>query len=367
MSFPVTLAILLAAAASPPETGAMQSGLRTQVDAAMEGGISSTELETLSNEAFHLADQATSRISFWNAISLVAELCQVGPCLDARGVRVRALEALAQHDSDTMRWSSLVTRRFLPAFEKIPRDEWARELAAYDDALDALCEQTSSDRVRSELIYAKAFSRVFIDRRWNWLTERERRKTLGILADLAGRFGDLPLPGTSGPRVRTVGQRARQHDYELNELHFGAPAPPTSGIDLEGNPLDVGDYRGKVIVVDFWTSFCQPCLALVPGVRELLGDFEGEPVVYLGVCGDTERLAGRATAQRVGMTWRNLWDGPLGTDGPAATAWDVSAIGWPSVFVIDQEGRIQYKLRGKEQVEAELEQALRYLLAERKE
>ena len=59
---------------------------------------------------------------------------------------------------------------------------------------------------------------------------------------------------------------------------------------------------------------------------------------------------------------RNLWDGPLGTEGPASIAWNVRAMGWPSVFVIDQAGRIRFKLRGKDQVETELEAAIRSLL-----
>ena len=115
-------------------------------------------------------------------------------------------------------------------------------------------------------------------------------------------------------------------------------------------------------MLDFWTTFCQPCLALVPGVRKLMSSMENEPVVYLGVSGDTRRSEGLATATQHGMNWRNLWDGPRGPNGPAAVAWNVPSLGWPSVFVLDRKGRIRFKLRGKGQVDAELEAAIRMLL-----
>lgn len=363
------LLLVLAAVLGPlqqiqPQTPSTPRDLRARVDDAAQDGVSTAELKALGDEALLLARGATSRAGFWNAISLAAKLCQAGPFVDAREIRARALELLVLEESDTMRWSALLTSRFLPAFASIPRREWSSELAAYDEALDSLCDRADSDHVRAELTYAKAFARVFINRRWEWLTDRERLGALAMLTTINERFGDLPVPGSAEPALDTVGRRALGHEYELTRLYFGAQAPTTSGVDLEGRPFDLADYEGKIVVIDFWTTFCQPCLALVPGVHELMQGFADEAVVYLGVNGDTDRLAGQATAQRVGMTWRNLWDGPRGVNGPAARAWNVPALGWPSVFVLDAAGRIRFKLRGQAQVEAELEGAIKELLAE---
>ena len=359
------LALLFAAMPVVAQDGASVSDLRTRLEGATVRGLSAREFEKLADEGLRLAGAGGARREFWSAMAVVAELCAVGPFVDVRSVRARALELLAQRDTDTARWSSLVTRSFLPAFAGIPRGAWASELAGHDGVLDALVEASESDRVRAELTYAKACSRIYINRRWDWLSEAQRRQTLELLADVEGRFGNLPVPGTAHPESETVGRRARQDQLGLTRLYFGAPAPPTAGVDLDNVPLALNEHRGSVVVLDFWTSFCQPCLALVPGVRDLLVELEGEPVVYLGVCGDPDRGEGAATAKRVGMTWRNLWDGPLGTEGPAAKAWDVAAVGWPSVFVIDAEGRIRHKLLGKACVEAELDKAVRTLLAER--
>lgn len=361
----LTLVMLPFAAPTRARDGGTELDLRTKVEAALADGPTAEELETLADEGLRLAAAATSRSQLWNALGLVADLCQAGPRVETRAVRERALELLARHDSDTRRWSSLVTQRFLPPFTGIPREAWAEELAEYDRTLDALYAAANDDRVRAELLCAKAFARVFLERRQDWLGAARRAEALELLGELELRFGALPVPGAAEPELETVGRRARQHAYELEHLGFGAPAPPTAGVDLEGRPLDLADHRGQVVVLDFWTSFCQPCLALVPSARELLDELADERVVYLGVCGDTDRAAGRSTAQRVGMLWRNLWDGPLGTEGPASTAWNVAAEGWPAVFVIDAEGRIRGKLFGEERVEAELEPAVRALLEKR--
>lgn len=352
------------ALAGAPESAQTPSrwDLGERIELAASDGISAGELRELSGAAFALAGAAESRSDFWGALGLVAELCRSAPPSAAQAVRARALALLAERDSDSMRWSSLVTRQFMPPFGDLPGTGWRSELAEYERVLTALHSEAATDRVRAELEYARAFGRVFIHRRWDWLTEADRRETLRLLRDLRDRYAALPLPGRPG---ETVGARAKSHEYELEHLYFGAPAPATAGVDLTGEPIDLADYRGQVVVLDFWTTFCQPCLALVPTARALVRDLAPEPVVYLGVNGDVDRAAGHATAVRVGMNWRNLWDGPDGPEGPAATAWNVPALGWPSVFVLDTEGRIRFKLRGKEQVEDELEGAVRTLLAER--
>ncbi|MEM7205438.1 MAG: TlpA disulfide reductase family protein [Planctomycetota bacterium] len=360
------LAAVGCAAVLPAQQAAPANALRERAEAAAADGLSGVELEALAEEALALAERGGARRQFWTALTLAAELCAAGPPPQARGVRARALALLARRPTDAMRWSTLLTRGFLPPLATLPRAAWAAELAHYETTLATLTEAASSDPVRAELLHARALARLFIDRRWDWLTAAQREETIALLTDLEEHFGTLPVPGTSKPDVDTVGRRAKALGDELARLHFGAPAPRTTGVDLDHRPFDLAQARGDIVVLDFWTSFCQPCLALVPRMRERLAALEGKPVTYLGVCGDTDQSAGRATAQRVGMTWRNLWDGPRGTDGPASTAWGVPALGWPSVFVIDGEGRIRYKLRGARQVEAELDGAVQALLAERR-
>lgn len=354
--------LLLAFGMQPAQaTHPTLADLRSEFAGRSGEALSAEQTEALGSQALALAGKATSRGSFWNAMSFVAELCELAPAAAARPLRAQALEALTGRFSDAMRWSSLVTNRFIPRFEKVSRSEWASELDEYDRVLDRLSRNTTNDRVRAELLYAKARVRIHIERRWDWLTPEARRQTVALLDTLANTFGELPCPGDGSTLIR---DRARQHDYELEKLYFGAPAPAASGTDLMGEPVDIEDYREKIVVLDFWTSFCQPCLVMVPHIQELLDKLDGQPVVYLGVNGDVERSQALRTAQRFQMTWRNLWDGSEGQSGPAFTAWDVAARGLPSVFVLDGRGHIRYKLVGLDEVQEKLDGAITKLLAE---
>jgi peroxiredoxin len=125
----------------------------------------------------------------------------------------------------------------------------------------------------------------------------------------------------------------------LENLQVGRPAPPISGTDLEGKPLKLEDYRGKVVVVVFWGSWCGPCMAEVPHERELHARLKDKPFALLGVsCGDPLDLA-KETAKKHRMEWPCWWDGDETRSGPIQTDYDTQH--WPSVFVINAEGIIR--------------------------
>ncbi len=137
----------------------------------------------------------------------------------------------------------------------------------------------------------------------------------------------------------------------------GKSAPDIVGEDLDGNPLRLSDYRGKVVVLTFWGSWCPPCRAMIPHERELVERLQGKPFALLGVNSDEGLWTIRNFAAREGITWRNWYDGP---DGPIARAWGVVA--WPTVYVLDARGVIRYtNVRG-----AALDRAVDKLLAEMK-
>ena len=250
--------------------------LRLQFASDKADEISTAEFARLSERALVLAEAAGSRGKFWNLIGLLAELCEAGPYDAVSAVRARSLGLLVQRFTDTHRWSSIVSNRFAPALERIPRELWRSQLKTYDQTLDALSESTGSDRIKAELMYAKVMLRVQINRRWDWLTEADRLATLQLLKCLQDEYGILTCPGSRREPVETVGARAAAHEYEITRLHFNAPAPSTAGVDLEGQPLDISDHKGDIILLDFWTSFCTPCLA-----RHTPQSIVPEPLVQL--------------------------------------------------------------------------------------
>jgi peroxiredoxin len=148
------------------------------------------------------------------------------------------------------------------------------------------------------------------------------------------------------PPEPTLGQEAAKELYELRHLRIGKPAPDVAGEDLDGARFKLSDYRGKVVLLVFWASWCSPCMAEVPHERELVDRFRGRPFVLIGVNGDEDKGDAAAVIASHRIPWRSFWNGADRPAGSIVAAYNVR--GWPTVYVIDARGVIRAKnLRGK--------------------
>jgi thioredoxin family protein len=85
---------------------------------------------------------------------------------------------------------------------------------------------------------------------------------------------------------------------------------------------------------------------MYPHERSLVKRLADQPFAIIGVNSDTDRNALKEVLKKEGITWRSFWDGGS-TSGPIATRWNVSS--WPTIYVLDHEGRIRFKnVRGEE-------------------
>jgi len=73
----------------------------------------------------------------------------------------------------------------------------------------------------------------------------------------------------------------------------GMPAPDFTLTDIDGNQVSLSDFKGKVVYLDFWASWCGPCLQQIPSARELKSRMEGQDVVFLYVSVDEDEAAWR--------------------------------------------------------------------------
>jgi thiol-disulfide isomerase/thioredoxin len=136
--------------------------------------------------------------------------------------------------------------------------------------------------------------------------------------------------------------------FEIDHLAVGKLAPDVEGKDLNGQLLRLRNFRGKVVVLKFWATWCGPCMAMVPHDVALVQRLAGKPFVLVGVNSDEDAARLRQVVKEKRIPWSSWWDGGS-TAGPIATEWNVSGLwGWPTIYVLDAHGIIRYKgVRGR--------------------
>jgi thiol-disulfide isomerase/thioredoxin len=128
------------------------------------------------------------------------------------------------------------------------------------------------------------------------------------------------------------------------QLAVGKKFPDFDEKDLDGQPLSLGKYKGKVVLVDFWATWCGPCIAELPHVLEAYEKHHGKGFEIIGISLDSDREKLTSFIKEKKMTWAQYFDGN-GWETRLAQEYGVNSI--PTTYLLDGEGVIIGKdLRG---------------------
>jgi thiol-disulfide isomerase/thioredoxin len=176
---------------------------------------------------------------------------------------------------------------------------------------------------------------------------QQLRKLEALLAQAKATWGGKPLADRDRQRIKerlarkqTLGEIAAARLDEMQNLTEGKPAPEIAGVDFDGKPLKLADYRGKVVVLVFWGSWCGPCMREIPHERELAERLKDKPFAMLGVNCDEDKQAAVSAIKSERINWPNWHDGAPG-EGPIAKSYHIRT--YPSLVVIDGRGIIRQK------------------------
>jgi peroxiredoxin/Tfp pilus assembly protein PilF len=131
-------------------------------------------------------------------------------------------------------------------------------------------------------------------------------------------------------------------------------APDFSVVTADGQYLSLADLRGKVVLLDFWGTWCQPCVAALPDVRDTQKKLSKDPFVLVSVSSDSDESVWRTFIAKNQMVWPQYWD----RDHKIQTAFEIRA--FPTYIVLDQEGIVRFRSVGQSfQGNAQLDDALK--------
>ena len=111
-------------------------------------------------------------------------------------------------------------------------------------------------------------------------------------------------------------------------------------LDLSGQQRSLDEFAGKVLLVNFWASWCMPCIKEVPGIQRLIEAMADAPFAVIGVnVGEAERRV-QAAVKRLRMDFPILLD----KDSATFKGWGANVL--PTAYVLDGSGRVRYVGRG---------------------
>ncbi len=134
-------------------------------------------------------------------------------------------------------------------------------------------------------------------------------------------------------------------DDPLGAKAVDQPAPALAGETVQGGTVALADFRGKVVVVNFWATWCTPCRNEQPQLVQLAHDYRNRGVEFLGVTERDDTAKARAWVKEFGVPYPSI------VDEPGAWADDFAFFGLPDTYVIDRAGVIRWSVFGQTDAE----------------
>jgi thiol-disulfide isomerase/thioredoxin len=144
-------------------------------------------------------------------------------------------------------------------------------------------------------------------------------------------------------------QRAQLY-ADRPEMARARMAPAFTITTMDGQRISLDDLQGKVVLMDFWATWCGPCREALPHIRQIAQKFQGQPLIILSVSLDTDEAKWKDFVAKNSMTWLQYRDG--GFEGSLSRLFGVNAI--PHTFTIDADGVLQDEHIGDASIEGKL-------------
>jgi len=245
------------------------------------------------------------------------------------------LPAFAAADDVETEMKALVEKvRAKLSEDKKTEADLADELKGFDEIL-AKHKDEKTDEV-AQVLYMKAmlYLQVFDN------TE----KGIEIIEQLKKDFPETKPGKSADETIKSIKQQEESKKIQ-RALVEGSKFPDFEEKDLTGNSLSIAKYKGKVVLVDFWATWCGPCVAELPNVLKAYEKHHSAGFEIIGISLDKEEQKLKDFIKSKNMPWAQYFDGK-GWQSKLAGKYGVNSI--PATYLLDGEGKIIAKnLRGE--------------------
>ena len=167
-------------------------------------------------------------------------------------------------------------------------------------------------------------------------TDAARRVALDAATGLSVGVEDVEFPGWEGPDVPTFAEAEADLIRSIRHGTVGAKLPPeVTGTRLDGVKESLLDYRGRVVLLDFWATWCTPCVDVLPELRELVAEMPADRFALIAISVDDKAETVTRFMEGEPMPWTN-WH--VGTGSDIGRLLRVRE--YPTYVLVDELGKI---------------------------
>jgi thiol-disulfide isomerase/thioredoxin len=156
--------------------------------------------------------------------------------------------------------------------------------------------------------------------------------------------------GRDADRIISSIQQHEEGRKIRRALTDGTKFPDFAEKDLQGNPLSVAKYKGKLVLVDFWATWCGPCVGTLPSVIKAYNKHHADGFEIIGISLDMDEQKLKSFLKTKEIPWAQYFDGK-GWQNKLAAKYGIQSV--PATFLLDRQGKIiGQDLRGEALEEA---------------
>jgi len=213
--------------------------------------------------------------------------------------------------------------------------DFSEELKGFDDLLANHKGEKTDDVAQIPFMKAMVYFEVFdkID------------KGTAIIEQIKRDFPDTQQAKRADKMLASI--KDQEETKKISRaLVEGSKFPDFDEKDVAGEPLSIGNYKGKVVMIDFWATWCGPCVGELPNVLDTYKKHHDEGFNIIGISLDKDKEKLTSFTKERKMPWQQFFDGKMWSN-KLAVKYGVQSI--PMTYLLDGEGKIIGKgLRGEE-------------------